>query len=393
MNSFRPIPWRHAAEILTNIMKTRSLLASTILLAGAHAAIPKAEPFGQTPDGKPVVAFTLENAKGMKIRAMNYGAIVLSLEAPDREGKPADVVLGYNTLGEYIKDTPYFGAIVGRVGNRIANGQFTLDGKTYTLATNNDPGGIPCSLHGGLKGFDKVVWDSEGLEKPGAQGVKFRYLSKDGEEGYPGNLDLTVTYWLTDTNEWQIEYQSTTDQATPVNVTQHSYFNLKGEGNGDILDHELTFKASKFTPVDAGLIPTGVLKDVAGTPFDFTTPHKVGARVDDEDEQLKFGGGYDHNWVLDSQDKSLALAATVYEPTSGRKMEILTTEPGMQFYCGNFLDGKLTGKAGKPYNFRNAVVFETQHYPDSPNQPAFPSIILKPGETLKSTTVYRFSAK
>lgn len=368
------------------------LAAATALILPASAVAPKGEPFG-TADGKPVEVFTLTNHKGIKLRAMTYGAIVLSLETPDRDGKSADVVLGFKTLDEYIKDTPYFGAVVGRVGNRIAKGKFTLDDKTYTLALNNDPGGIKCSLHGGLKGFDKVVWQGEGVEKDGVQGVKFHYLSKDGEEGYPGNLDLTVTYSLTDDNEWKIEYSATTDKATPVNVTQHSYFNLKGEGNGDILDHELTFKASKFTPVDAGLIPTGKLQPVKGTPLDFTTPHKVGERVNVEDEQLKFGGGYDHNWVLDNQDGKLALAAVVHEPTSGRTMEILTTEPGLQFYCGNFLDGKLTGKSGKPYNYRNALVFETQHYPDSPNQPAFPSIILNPGKTMKSTTVYRFGLK
>lgn len=375
-------------------MKPYALTLALAMTATVMSAEPpKAEVFGKTPDGASVEVFTLTNKQGIKLRAMTYGAIVLSLETPDREGKNADIVLGYNTLAEYIKDTPYFGAIVGRYGNRIANGKFSLEGKDYTLATNNDPGGIKCSLHGGLKGFDKVVWRGEGLVKDGAQGVKFSYTSKDGEEGYPGTLNLSVTYLLTDTNEWRIDYEATTDKATPVNVTQHSYFNLKGEGNGDILGHELTFKASKFTPVTVGLIPTGELRPVKGTPFDFTSAHSIGERVKAEDEQMKFGGGYDHNWVLDNQNGKLALAASVHEPTTGRTLAVLTTEPGLQFYCGNFLDGKLTGKSGKPYNFRNGFCLETQHYPDSPNQPSFPSTILQPGKTLKSTTVFQFGAK
>ena len=375
-------------------MKPYALTLALAMTATVMSAEPpKAEVFGKTPDGTSVEVFTLTNKQGIKLRAMTYGAIVVSLETPDREGKSADIVLGYNTLAEYIKDTPYFGAIVGRYGNRIANGKFSLEGKDYTLATNNDPGGIKCSLHGGLKGFDKVVWRGEGLVKDGAQGVKFSYTSKDGEEGYPGTLNLSVTYLLTDANEWRIDYEATTDKATPVNVTQHSYFNLKGEGNGDILGHELTFKASKFTPVTVGLIPTGELRPVKGTPFDFTSAHSIGERVKAEDEQMKFGGGYDHNWVLDNQNGKLALAASVHEPTTGRTLAVLTTEPGLQFYCGNFLDGKLTGKSGKPYNFRNGFCLETQHYPDSPNQPSFPSTILQPGKTLKSTTVFQFGAK
>jgi aldose 1-epimerase len=375
-------------------MKKHALVLAIAMATHAMSAEPpKAEPFGKTPDGTPVEVFTLTNKHGVNLRAMTYGAIVLSLETPDRDGKNADIVLGYNTLDEYIKDTPYFGAVVGRFGNRIANGRFSLDGEEYTLATNNDPGGIKCSLHGGLKGFDKVVWRGEGLVRDGAQGVKFSYTSKDGEEGYPGTLDLSVTYLLTDDNEWRIDYAATTDKATPLNVTQHSYFNLKGEGSGDILDHELTFKASKFTPVTAGLIPTGELRPVKGTPFDFTTARRIGERVNADDEQMKFGGGYDHNWVLDNQSGELAPAATVHEPATGRSLEVLTTEPGLQFYCGNFLDGKLTGKSGKPYHFRNGFCLETQHYPDSPNQPSFPSTILRPGKTWESTTVYKFGTK
>ena len=390
----RPSQTEASMKIIAYCLTAAMTIATiTTTSAAVAAAKPKGEPFGKTTEGTPVEVFTLTNAKGIKLRAMTYGAIVLSLETPDRTGKSADIVLGYHTLADYIKSTPYFGAIVGRYGNRIAQGKFTLDGKQQSLATNNSPGGMPCALHGGLKGFDKVVWQGEGVTQAGAQGVRFRYVSKDGEEGYPGTLTLTVTYWLSDNNEWRVDYVATTDKATPINVTQHSYFNLKGEGNGDILGHELTFKASKFTPVNAGLIPTGELRAVKGTPFDFSTAHAIGERVNSTDEQMKFGGGYDHNWVLDNQGGSLALAAVVHEPTTGRTMEVLTTEPGLQFYCGNFLDGKLTGKSGRPYEFRNGFCLETQHYPDSPNQPSFPSTILRPGQTLKSTTVFRFGAK
>ena len=357
------------------------------------AEVPRAEPFGKTSNGAPVEVFTLVNSHGLKLRAINYGATVLSIETLDRNGKLADIVLGYKTLDEYIESSPYFGAVVGRYANRIAGGSFMLEGHRYKLATNNLPGGIPCTLHGGLKGFDKVIWKGEGLMREGAQGVKFHYVSQDGEEGFPGTLDLTVTYWLTDDNEWQIDYRATTDRATPINVTQHSYFNLKGEGNGDILNHELMLAAKTFTPVTAGLIPTGELQAVAGTPLDFTKPHAIGERVNAKTEQILFGGGYDHNWVLDHQSGDLALAATVYEPTTGRVLEVLTTEPGIQFYSGNFLDGKLTGKAGTPYHFRNGFCLETQHYPDSPNQPAFPSPILQPGKVMASKTIYRFSTK
>ncbi len=349
-------------------------------------------PWGEV-DGQEVQLYVLCNANGMTAKISNYGAIVQSLTAPDKDGKLADIVLGYNTVAEYVEDTPYFGAVVGRYGNRIAKGEFKLDGKTYKLATNNEPGGMPCALHGGLKGFDKVIWDAAALTDDGKKGLKLNYLSKDGEEGYPGNLNLTVTYWLTDDNTLEVEYLATTDKATPVNVTQHSYFNLRGEGNGDILGHELMLAADRFTPVDKGLIPTGELRPVKGTPFDFTTPHAIGERVDSKDEQMVFGGGYDHNWVLNNQDGDMALAARVSEPTTGRIMEIWTTEPGIQFYCGNFLDGHNIGKAGKPYKFRNGFCLETQRYPDSPNQPEFPSTILKPGEKLESKTIFKFTAE
>lgn len=372
-------------------MKITPLFAVLILTASsALAKPPLPEPFGRSPEGIAVDSYTLSNAKGVRLRAITYGAIVVSLETPDRTGKTADIVLGYKNLDGYIKDTPYFGAIVGRYGNRIAGGKFSLDGKTYTLALNNESAGVKCSLHGGLKGFDKVVWKGEGVEKKGAQGVRFQYVSKDGEEGYPGNVSLKVTYWLTEASDWEVEYEATSDKATPFNVTQHSYFNLAGEGNGDVLGHELTLHAKRFTPVNAGLIPTGELAPVQGTPLDFSTPHAIGARIGAENEQLKFGGGYDHNWVLDSQNGALAPAAKVLEPTSGRILEVLTTEPGIQFYCGNFLDGSLVGKAGKAYQRRSGFCLETQHYPDSPNQPKFPDTILRPGKTYKSTTVFRF---
>jgi aldose 1-epimerase len=357
------------------------------------ATAPTPEPFGKTAAGTPVEVYTLSNSRGVKMRVTTYGAIVLSLETPDRAGRSADIVLGYNTLAEYEKATPYFGAIVGRYGNRIANGRFTLDGKEYKLATNNTPADKPCALHGGVVGFDKVVWRAEGVAKEGAQGVRLKYTSKDGEEGYPGTLELQATYWLSEQNEWRIEYEASTDKATPINVTQHSYFNLKGEGRGDVLAHELQLAASKFTPVNAGMIPTGEILPVAGTALDFTKSTPIGARVNSKEEQMRLGGGYDHNYVLDSQTGELALAATVFEPGSGRVLEVLTTEPGIQFYGGNFLDGTLTGKSGNKYPHRSGFCLETQHYPDSPNQKNFPSTIVRPGKTYRSATVYRFGVR
>jgi len=308
---------------------------------------------------------------------------------PNKNGKFGDVVLGYDTLNDYIGSTPYFGCLVGRYGNRIAKGRFTIGGVEYQLAQNNDSN----ALHGGRKGFDKAVWQAEKVETSDGPGLKLTYTSKDGEEDYPGTLNCTVTYTLTNKNELKIEYAAETDKPTFVNLTHHSYFNLKDGGASDILGHELMIKASKFTPVDKGLIPTGELKPVAGTPFDFNKPTAIGARVENDDEQLKFGKGYDHNWVLDRQGKDLELVASVYEPTSGRFMEVLTTEPGLQFYCGNFLDGTNIGKGGVAYQHRTGLCLETQHFPDSPNHPDFPTTELKPGEKYTQTTVYRFSAK
>ena len=355
---------------------------------------PKAEPFGKTRDGIAVDSYVLDNGKGVRMKVMTYGAIVVSLEVPDRQGRSGDVVLGYSTLAEFEKATPYFGAVVGRYGNRIAKGKFTLEGKEYTLALNAGEKGRECSLHGGIKGFDKVVWKGSGVKKPGAHGVRLEYLSRDGEEGYPGNLKSIVTYWLNEQNEWWVEYEATTDKATPLNLTQHAYFNLKGDGQGDILGHELQLAASKFTPMNEAMIPTGELRSVVGTPMDFTKPVAIGARIGVEDEQLRIGKGYDHNFVLDGGvTAEPRRAAWVYEPTTGRTMEVLTTEPGVQFYCGNFLDGSLTGKTGARYEKRNGFCLETQHFPDSPNQPSFPSSILKPGKVFKSTTVFRFGVK
>ncbi len=332
--------------------------------------------------------YTFTNSSGAQLKVTNYGAIITSIIVPDRDGNMADVALGYDRVEDYINavDKPYFGAIVGRYGNRIANGQFTLNGETYTLAKNNPPN----HLHGGIIGFDKVVWDAKLVDGEGWSGLELSYTAKDKEEGYPGNLEVTVTYKWTDSNELVVAYVATTDKATPVNLTQHTYFNLKGEGNGTILDHELMINAKKFTPVDSTLIPTGELADVAGTPFDFTTAKPIGRDIGQQHEQLEFGLGYDHNFVLDRSDERMTLAARVHEPTSGRTLLIRTTEPGIQFYCGNFLDGRLKGKSGKPYVHRGGFCLETQHFPDSPNQESFPSTILNPGEVYKTTTVFRF---
>ena len=354
----------------------------------SKGTITKAD-FGKTPDGTAVELYTLRNSKGMEATIMTYGGIVTSLKTPDKNGQFGDVVLGYDNLDGYIKSTPYFGALIGRYGNRIALGKFSLDGQTYTLATNN----MPNALHGGLKGFDKVVWRVEDadVEENGPE-LELVYVSKDGEEGYPGNLTVHATYTVTEDNALQVKFKATTDKKTVLNLTQHSYFNLRG--SGDILDHDVTINANKFTPVDSTLIPTGELRPVAGTPFDFTTAHNIGERIGmTTDEQIKFGGGYDHNWVLNKSDDKLSLAATVHEETTGRTMEVWSTSPGVQFYSGNFLDGTITGKGGWTYQFRNGFCFEPQHYPDSPNHPAFPTTELKPGETYHNTILYKFSAK
>jgi aldose 1-epimerase len=350
----------------------------------------KKEAFGKTADGKAVDLYTLTNAKGLVAKVTNYGAIVTQLWVPDRNGNLGDVVQGYDTLDSYIQDKAYFGSTVGRVGNRTANGKFTLDGVEYTLAKNDN--GVN-HLHGGNVGFNKVVWDASEVRTADAVGVKLTYLSKDGEEGYPGNLKCTVIYFLTNNNELKIEYEVTTDKPTVHNVTHHGYFNLAGQGSGDILSHELMMDAASITPVDKTLIPTGELMPVAGTPFDFNKSTVIGARINQDDQQLKFGLGYDHNWVLNNYDGSCRKVAVLYDPKSGRVMETYTTEPGLQFYSGNFLDGTNIGKGGKVYEHRYALCLETDHFPDSANHPQFPSIVLRPGETYKSTTAYKFSTK
>ncbi len=346
---------------------------------------------GQVEDFDSIKLYTLRNQSGMTVKVTNYGAIITSIVVPDRDGKMADVALGYNRVEEYMNAVakPYFGAIVGRYGNRIAKGEFKLNGETYTLARNNGEN----HLHGGVIGFDKVVWHARLDESTNL--LALSYLAKDKEEGYPGNLLIKVTYKLTNDNTIVVDYHATTDKATPVNLTQHTYFNLKGEGEGTILNHELMLNAKRYTPVDEGLIPTGEMPSVTGTPFDFTTAKTIGRDIEQNHEQLKFGGGFDHNWVLDKGGKEgeMTLAARVYEPTSGRVMEIHTTEPGVQFYCGNFLDGRLKGKSGKTYVHRGGFCLETQHFPDSPNQPSFPSTILRPGATYKTTTMFKFSTR
>jgi aldose 1-epimerase len=359
--------------------------------ASRHAASVTREPFGATDRGETVSVYTLKNARGTEVRALDYGGIILSLRVEDRNGRFDDVVLGYDSLKDYVRESPYFGAIIGRYGNRIARGRFTLDGRTYTLAKNNGPN----HLHGGLRGFDKVVWDVESFESPDGVGLVMRYTSPDGEEGYPGTLRATVTYTLTPRNELIFDYHATTDRATPVNLTQHSYFNLAGDGQGDILGHVVTLNADHFTPVDSTLIPTGEIRSVTGTPFDFRTPTPIGARIAQDDEQLRYGRGYDHNFVLNKggDDRGRTLAARVYEPSSGRLMEISTTEPGLQFYSGNFLDGSLRGKKGVAYKHRYGFAMETQHFPDTPNKSAFPSAILRPGEEYRSRTIYAFSVQ
>ncbi|HEU5080732.1 MAG TPA: aldose epimerase family protein [Opitutaceae bacterium] len=359
------------------------------------ASVVEKKPFGAMPDGRPITLYRLTGPKGLVVEVMDYGATLVSVLTPDRTGKVGDVLLGYANGTDYTKSSTFFGATIGRVANRIADAHFTLDGKTYELLPNNRPGGMPCTLHGGAIGFDKVLWTAQPIEagEAGPASVRFEYLSKDGEEGFPGNLSVRVTYSMTEDNGVRIDYEATTDAPTPVSLTNHSYFNLSGEGNGLVLDHELTLHAARFTPVNRGLIPTGELRPVEGTPFDFRKPHRVGERIGEKDEQLEFGGGYDHNFVIDRKGAGLDLAATVFDPASGRVLEVLTTEPGVQLYSGNFLDGGAVGKSGKPYPYRSALALETQGFPDAVNQPNFPSIVLRPGSEYKSTTVFRFSTR
>jgi aldose 1-epimerase len=357
-----------------------------IAMAEAGQSITK-KPYGRMPDGTAVDIYTLTNKNGLEATITTYGGIVVTLKVPDRDGKLGDIVLGRPSLDDYIKDSPFFGALIGRYGNRIAKGKFTLDGKTYTLAVNDGPN----HLHGGVKGFDKVVWQAKPKDTPEGPALELTYVSKDGEEGYPGTLTATATYTLTNANELKVDYVATTDKATVVNLTNHSYFNLDGDGSPSILDEDLQLMASRFTPIDKTSIPLGELRPVAGTPFDFLKPHKIGERINADDEQIRNGQGYDHNFVVDGTAGQLRPAAKAFSAKTGRLMEILTTEPGVQFYSGNFLTARLIGKNGQPYAKRSGFCLETQHFPDSPNEPSFPSTELKPGQTYKSTTVHRFS--
>lgn len=385
-------------------MRTHILLASCLLAvitgcaggskpgsseqaAETRTQLPDSSGFVRELDGKQVRLFYLKNRNGLEMAVTNYGAKVVSLLVPDRDGNLEDIVLGFDDLDGYLKaNEPYFGAAIGRYGNRIAGGTFTLGGRKYTLATNNGKN----HLHGGRKGFNAHVWDTR---QPDDHTLVFSRISPEGEEGYPGNLKVTMVYTLTDRNEFRVTYEAETDRTTVINLTHHSFFNLHGAGQGTVNDHILQINASRYTPVDETLIPTGRIEPVRGTPMDFTRPAEIGSRIGADFEQLRFGNGYDHNWVLDRADGTLRHAATAWEPKSGRVMEVWTTEPGLQFYGGNFLDGKDQGKGGTPYEFRTAFCLETQHFPDSPNQPAFPSTVLKPGDTYTHEAVYKFSIK
>jgi aldose 1-epimerase len=373
------------------VMTTAMLVLSvtTIFVSGLQAEAKskmRKQPFGKTEDGQPTDLYILTNKNGLEAAITNYGGTVVYLKAPDRDGKFDDVVLGYYNLEGYAGGKAYIGATVGRYANRIAHATFMLDGTTYTLAKNDGDN----HLHGG---FSKRVWTTKDASSSAGQALELSYLSKDGEEGFPGNLSVKVVYTLTDQNELKIDYSATTDKDTVLNLTNHAYFNLAGQGNGDILQQQLMIKADRFTPIDAVSIPTGELRSVKGTPFDFAALTAIGARIDQNDEQLKLGKGYDHNWVLNNPTPgSLFLAAQAYDPHSGRVLEVFTTEPGLQLYTGNFLDG-IHGRDGKGYNRRNAFCLETQHFPDSPNKPNFPSTELKPGQHFQSTTIYKFSTR
>ncbi|MGD0269892.1 MAG: aldose epimerase family protein [Candidatus Sulfotelmatobacter sp.] len=364
---------RWFAVSATLFMLTATLAAKTIV----HK-----RPFGRTPEGTPVEVYSLADDK-IEVRVITYGGIIVSLRAPDRKGRLDDVVLGVDSVEKYVTQTAHFGGIIGRYANRIAHGTFELDGHTYHIPKNDGDN----ALHGGTRGFDKVVWAAKQIP----DGIELTYVSKDGEQGFPGTLATTVRYTLTG-EALRIEYSAITDKDTVLNLTNHSYFNLKGQGNGDVLGHILKIDASRFTPVDANLIPTGELKSVEGTPLDFRTPHALGERIDADDPQLRLGHGYDHNFVVDHEPNQLAEAAEMYEPTTGRILRVLTTEPGVQLYTGNFLDGTITGKEGRVYNRRYAFCLETQHFPDSPNHPSFPTTELKPGLEFHSVTVFQFSA-
>jgi aldose 1-epimerase len=397
MHGIRPRPGSRGPRLLARIGPVAALAAVVALLAGSASAAPRQqrptitkELFGVTPDNQRVDRYTLTNSSGMQVRILTYGGIVQSIRVPDRRGRMANVALGFATLDDYIRtgNSPYFGALIGRYANRIAAGTFTLDGVTYHLPINNPPN----SLHGGTVGFDKLVWSATPLRNRDTVGLELRLTSPDGDQGYPGTLQVKVVYTLTNHDQIRIDYRATTDQATVVNLTNHSYFNLDGEGAGTIYDHVLKLNADRYTPVDATLIPTGALDPVAGTPLDFRKPTAIGERIRTNFQQLLFGQGYDHNFVLNrSDDNSLVLAARVSDRRNGRVLEMFTDQPGIQFYSGNFLDGTLVGTGGRVYRQSDGFALETQHFPDSPNKPAFPSTVLRPGQTYRTTTVYQFS--
>jgi aldose 1-epimerase len=383
---------RVARTLLYALMLVGELsLAGSLSSQGMRGTIRK-QSFGKTASGEAIDLYSLSNKKGMEVSITNFGATIVTLRVPDRDGKTADVVLGFDTLEGYESGKSYFGATVGRYANRIGGGTFSIDGKTYTLPKNNGNN----TLHGGIVGFNKKVWKAREIASKDGASLELSYLSPDGEEGFPGNLSVKVVFTVpVDRNELKIDYAATTDKDTVLNLSNHSYFNLTGEGNGDILDHVMTLHAKQVTPVDKTLIPTGELRDVAGTPMDFNTATAIGKRINDNYEQLVFGKGYDHNWVIarPGSGSGLTIAAVAYDPKSGRTLEVLTSEPGVQFYSGNFLDGSAKGKGGKAYGQRAAFCLETQHFPDSPNHPNFPSTLLKPGAAFHAETMFRFSAK
>ena len=375
-----------AKHLLSSVVFVISMISTLGAAAPGAAPAIKRSTFGKMKEGKDIDLYTLTNSGGMQVTITNYGGRVVSILVPDRHGKTADVALGFDNLEGYLGNNPFFGALAGRYANRIGKARFVLDGHEYKLAQNNGPN----SLHGGVQGFDKKAWTARELSKSPPT-LQLTYLSKDGEEGYPGNLSVTVVYTLTGKNELRLDYTARTDKDTVLNLTNHSYFNLGGQGNGDILGHEMVINSDRFTPIDDTLIPTGELRSVEGTPFDFRKPTAIGSRINQDDEQLKFGKGYDHNFVLKRTSSALNLAARVTDPVSGRVMEVLTTQPGVQFYTGNFLDGSVHGKGGNAYGRRSGFCLETPHFPDSPNKPAFPSTELKPGQTYRETTVYKFA--
>jgi aldose 1-epimerase len=369
-----------------------SLLLSAVLASAAEVTVPSRS-FGRLADGREARLFTLDNGRGLVAEVTNFGGIIVRLLVPDRAGRAADVVLGVDSAGEFEAKAAGFNSVIGRYANRIAGGRFTLDGQTYQLETNSSSGGVPVHIHGGRQGFNRRLWTATTSVREGLPAVRLSLTSPDGDQGYPGKLQVEVLYSVTADGALRLDYTATTDRPTPLNLTNHAYFNLKGEGEGDILDHELTLRASRYTPVTPALIPTGELAPVAGTPFDFTRPRRIGERITADHPQMAIGRGYDHNFVLDHRGDTPGLAALVHERASGRVLEVLTTEPGVQLFTANHFAGRLVGKSGRAYPRYGGFCLETQHYPDSPNQPAFPSTILRPGQTFRSTTLFRFSTR